>query len=529
LNPAAPFLERFGQHPERLAVVEPDGRETRYGDLLERSLHTAWRLHGRGVAPGDRVVLQVPNGPELAGALLGCLHLGAVPVLIEPGAGDTVYRAQLDSTGAAWLLVHPLLLWVHRLPGLRGWLGKRGQAVPPLPSPQLLPRVVLDRASARGGAPHAPPCAERDPSDDAVLVFTGGTTSDPKCVRLSVGALEHYFAAIFSLVDELEMGCLLADTAPQMMYGLRRGLTVFTAKGGIDRKAHYTHELIRGGRIDTWFGSPYIWKRMMALEGPDRARLPASMRNIVLGSAPVTPEFLDAFLAWIHPDARAIVLYGLTEVGPVCSVPAATKLAYRGPGDLVGAPMPHVRLELLPPDERAEPSQDVGQVVVHSPSLFSGYLNRPERGSGEGLLTGDLGSLVEVDGTPMLALAGRQKDMILRHSVNIYPLLFETELKRFQDAQGRHLLQECALVGLWDEARQDERVVLCYAAVPGVEIEEPAFARFAREVCGQSAAPDHLLRFEHIPVKGRQHKVDKPTLRSLCRERLGLPAVDPRP
>jgi acyl-CoA synthetase (AMP-forming)/AMP-acid ligase II len=527
MNPAAPFLARFERHPERVAVVAPGGRETRYGQLHRRLLHVAARLHQAGIGAGDRLVLQVPNGPELASALLACLHLGAVPVLIEPGAGDAVYLAQLQATDAAGLLLHPTLRWVHRLPGLRGWLAGRGQAVPPMPSPDELPRLILDRADTTALADQAPPAAQRDPGDDAALVFTGGTTSDPKCVRLGVAALERYFAAIFTLVDELHMHSLLADTAPQMIYGLRGGLTVYVASGGVERRARRALELIRAGRVDTWFGSPYLWKRMMAHEGHDRARLPADMRNVILGSAPVTPEFLADLLGWLHPDARAIVLYGLTEAGPVCSVDAARKLAYRGAGDLVGAPMPHVRLEIEPLEDADDPDQ--GAVVVHSPSLFSGYLNRPRRAAAEGLHTGDLGAMVELDGTPMLTLLGRQKDMILRNSVNIYPLLFETALKRYRDGDGRHLLQECALVGLWDSQRQDERVVLCYAVVPGAQLDEPAFARFAQRACGGSAAPDHLLRFEAIPVKGRQHKVDKRALRALCRQRLGLPDEGPPP
>jgi len=204
-------------------------------------------------------------------------------------------------------------------------------------------------------------------------------------------------------------------------------------------------------------------------------------------------------------------------------VRAQDKLAYRGGGDLVGSPLPQVRLEI----DRAAGDEHVGEVVVHGPSLYSGYLGQPERGSEEGLRTGDLGKLVIVDGRSVLALVGRGKDMIIRNGVNIYPLSFEAAIGDLADRQGRPLLRECSLVGVWNADRQDEDVVLCVQPAAGAAFDLDAVRKHAERVCGTDAKPDHCLVVDPIPVTGRQNKVDKAALRRTCAKRLGRPVPGP--
>jgi acyl-CoA synthetase (AMP-forming)/AMP-acid ligase II len=239
----------------------------------------------------------------------------------------------------------------------------------------------------------------------------------------------------------------------------------------------------------------------------------------LLGGAPVTPDFLRSLKAWLHPDTRVVAIYGLTEAGPVCTASADEKLAWSGTGDFVGAPMPGVRLAL------AECEGDTGEVVVHSDALYTGYLEEPLRPADQGLRTGDLGRLVTRDGVPGLELLGRRKDMIIRGSVNIYPATVEPLLREIADAAGRPLLRECALIGLWNPASQDEEVVLCYQPRDGIAVDAAALRRDAQRIAGSDAAPDHYLEVNPIPVTGRQNKVDKEALRIRAAARFGLQAT----
>lgn len=525
MNAAAPFLDILASRSGHRAIVEPGGRSITYAELFQRTCALERLLRKRGLEPGDRVLLQVPNGIAFAAASIAVLLAGGVPLLLEPGLGEAVYLSRVRLASPRFLLVHPLLLHVHRVPGLPRLLQRLERDVPPVPPADgRMQRIVVSEVML-GALVRETPAAqrewmipvERDPSDDGVLIFTGGTTDMPKGVRLGHGALDRYITHIASVLEGLAFERFLADTPQQVLYALRLGRTAYITRGRKGRRARNILEWIRQGSIDAYFGSPYVWMEMMEACGPSGGRLPASLRTVLLGSAPVTRGFLARLLEWLPAETRVKVLYGMTEVGPVCAVEARDKLAYRGEGDLVGSPIPEVRLAL---DGQA-PGGGIGEVVVHSPSLFTGYLGQPDRGPDEGLRTGDLGRFVNVEGKPMLALAGRSKDMIIRNGVNIYPLSFEAAIRDVTDRQRRRMLRECALVGVWNPDREDEDVVLCVEPRAGMDLDLEAVRRHAERVCGTDAKPDHCLVVDPIPVTGRQNKVDKAALRRACAKKLG--------
>jgi len=521
MNAAAAFLDIFSRMATRPAVCEPGGRSITYDRLGRQTVALAAELRRQGMTPGDRVLLQTPNGIVFAASALAVLLAGGVPVLIEPGLGDEVYLSRLRSAAPRWWLVHPLVLWVNRLPGLTAWLRRRELDVPPLPPAANGPRKIpvthrrLQRLAATGPLPDAFTPADREAGDDGLLIFTGGTTSLPKGVRLSHGALDAYIANITSAVADLTLENFLADTPQQVLYALRLGRTAHITKGRKARRARLVRELIAGERVDAYFGSPYVWTEMAAQAGPQAAALPASLKTVLLGGAPVTSDFLAALRGRLHPATRVLALYGMTEVGPVCFVAAEDKIAYRGEGDLVGRTLDGVRVEIA----EAHPETGIGEVVVHSSSLFTGYLDQPERPAEQGLATGDYGKIVQVGGRPMLALLGRKKDMIIRNGVNIYPISFEASLRAMTDPSGRRLLRECALVGVWNERRQDEDVVLFIEPAAGVEPDLEYLKREAARLCGSDAKPAAVLIRRPIPVTGRQNKVDKQALRDDAAQR----------
>jgi len=525
MNAARPFLENLESLSDRTAIVDPRGRSITYAGLSRQVAGLCRHLAVQGFAPGDRVLLQIPNGIELAASALAVLLLGGVPVLIEPGLGNDVYLSRVRVSGPAWLLVHPLVLGVASVPGVPGLLRRVEMDVPPVPRQSGMKRILISHRTlarlAAGAGGERIPCVDRNPGEDGILIFTGGTTSLPKGVRLGHAALGDYIANISSVVQGLSLERFLADTPQQMLYALRLGKTAWISRGRKRKRARTVLGRIREGAVDAYFGSPYVWMEMMSLAGGTGVRLPSSLRTVLLGVAPVTAEFLERLLDWLHPDTEVFVLYGMTEVGPVCAVNARDKIAYRGEGDLVGLPLGSVRLSIEDRGAGAGP----GEVVVHSGSLYTGYLEQPARPASEGLHTGDLGRLVDVNGRAMLALLGREKDMIIRNAVNIYPLSFEPAIRALRGADGRTLLRECALVGLWNPDRQDEDVVLCLEPARGVRLDMAQMKRRIEEICGTDAKPDRYLVVEPIPVTGRQNKVDKQELRRRCARDLGTPVA----
>lgn len=523
MNAAAPFPEVLAGHPDSVAIVQPSGQSYTAGQVRGAALAFARRLQQSGMQPGDSAVLQVPNGFVFSAAALGVLLAGGVPVLIEPGLGDDVYRSMVTASGARWGFVHPKLLAAGWVPGLRNRLGARDLPVPLAVDETLVQqRWLLTESSLLGKSiPDRFEPVPRAPEDDGVLVFTGGTTANPKGVRLSHKALAHYLGNIEQVVRELEVRRFLADTPQQVLYALRLGMTAYVTRGARKKRVANVWELVRTGEVDSYFGSPYVWTHIMDGHPNAGKQIATGFRNVLLGGAPVTREFLSALYDWLPGHVTVKVLYGLTEAGPVCAIDGRDKVAYGGEGDLVGAPLPGVRIEIAGGDS-------TGEVIVHSTALYTGYLGEQPQASGQGLRTGDLGTLVPVGGTLMLALLGRQKEMIIRKGVNIYPVTHEEALRNITDSQGGLPVKQAVLVGRWNPARQDEDVVLCVELSGKGEITADWLQRQAATICGPDVAPDEVVIVPEIPVTGRQNKIDRKALRRMVSEAPGGTVKLPR-
>ena len=527
MNLAGPFLDVLRKRGQQSAIIEPSGEHVTYAELLRQIEGFADDLRAQGFQPGDGVVIQVPNGVSFAVATVASLALGGVVVLSEPGLGDEVYLERINAARPKWVFVHPVVKWANRIPGARRLLRRMELLVPPLmPIRDGLHAIDVSNGfllsvAKSGGLEPIP----RDEGDDAILIFTGGTTSQPKGVRLSHGALHHYLRNIESVIEGWPINTFLADTPQQVLYGLQLGRTVYVTKGRTRRRAAYVMEQIRRERIDAYFGSPFLWMEMMARWRERGERLPQSLRAVLLGGAPVTRGFLRELQTWLHPETRVIAIYGLTEAGPVCVAPAEEKIAWEKGGDYVGRPLPGVRLRIDP-----TPAGDgVGEVIVHSNALYTGYMDQPERATDEGLRTGDLGKLVHGSDAkdPALVLVGREKDMIIRAGVNVYPGTVEGYLREIELKPGELALRECALVGLWDPAKQDEAIVMCYQPAAKQPVDENALRKAVEKITGEDAAPDFYLRVDPIPVTGRQNKIDKRALRERAAEAFALKPTVP--
>ena len=456
----------------RPAVVV-DGDGITRGALGERSMGLARWLSGE-VSPGDRVVLLAVPGPELAAALIAAVWVGAVPILAEPDQAPGAWQARMDGVRPKAVVADPRLAKAWKIPGAAGALAKIGVSVPP----RLRGVPVLPLPKRARGTVSA---VERGPTDEALILFTSGTTSAPKSVIHTHGSLPHFLAHVAGVVEDLPHATYLAETPQQIFYALLLGATCHLVRGQGEKRARRTLALLEQEPIEAWFGSPWTWQSWLAEGRP----VPPGLRTVLLGSAPVTRPFLGRLLDVLPDDCAVRCIYGLTEVGPAAVIDAAEKVAWAGEGDVVGRLVSGVSARI-----------DDGEIVLESPSL-AGY------GSGQlsELRTGDLGALV--DG--QLVLRGRKKDMILRRAVNLYPGVLEPLLHPRFD--------EVALVGVYDGDREDERVVLC--CVGGI-------ADGVDELLGD-AAPDHVLALDALPRSGRQNKVDKAALRALARRRFAIP------
>jgi acyl-coenzyme A synthetase/AMP-(fatty) acid ligase len=285
MNLATKFFALLEAEDDRIAIREPSGSTITRGALRRQIVGLQRELRRRGFARGDAAVIQAPNGVAFVAATIAVSALGGVSILAEPGLGDEIYTKRLAAARPRWVLVHPVVLWANRIPGLRHFMARREIMVPPVLRGDGVQEVrVSARILARGAAAvSAAPIIETvSPRDDVVIIFTGGTTSLPKGVRLSHEAVGHSLANIERLAGGAGR-VMLADTPQQVLYGLVLGMEVVVTRGRMQRRAAMVRQMFETGKADAYFGSPYLWMEMMEQAGPDRRRLPASLKTVFLG------------------------------------------------------------------------------------------------------------------------------------------------------------------------------------------------------------------------------------------------------
>jgi acyl-CoA synthetase (AMP-forming)/AMP-acid ligase II len=220
--------------------------------------------------------------------------------------------------------------------------------------------------------------------------------------------------------------------------------------------------------------------------------IPAVVDTLMIGAAPTPLKFLARLQPIITPATTVYCVYGMTEILPACAINLTEKLqAGDAEGDIVGTPLPGVTLRVAADNE----------LIIEGPNLYRGYLG------GEVIrehYTGDLGKL---DEQGRVVLLGRKKDMIIKGNYNIYPALLETTIEKIPG------VRRCAMLGIYNEAKSDEEIVLVVERE--AEGEEEAFRKFLSQALLSGsysidlyARPDHIV-FLPVPLSGRSSKVDK--------------------
>jgi acyl-CoA synthetase (AMP-forming)/AMP-acid ligase II len=479
--------------PGAPAISGADGATLSHGELGARVRAVAARLRREGFAPGERMLFSVRPSPDAIVLALGTVAAGGTVVFVDPGVGPELFAARADLAGARWAAAESILYAAGRWP-LRSLARRRGVLLPDygrLPVRHIragrwLPGVPrgalrLERLQRPGPTVDVPPA----PDQDAVVVFTAGTTAAPK-------AVVHTRGSLGAALDALATRCALGPGDRVHTDQFLLGLPALVAG------AHWSmppygfapgsqpHELAEGlaGATHTFL----VPADLAALLDAGVA-LPSSLRQVLLGAAPVLPPLLRRATAAL-PDVELLAVYGMTEILPVAIATAAEKLAYTGDGDLLGTPLPGVAVRV---DEH-------GELHVSGPNLARGYLGEPPLAEHA---TGDLARLDD----DRIVLVGRAKDMIIRGHVNIYPGLYEPAIAALPG------VEQAVMVGLPDEVG-DERVVLALVADDGaVEHVRQALPG----IVDAGALPDEIVRIDAIPLRGRTRKPDRAALAAMVR------------
>jgi long-chain acyl-CoA synthetase len=424
-----------------------------YADHYAQIAALARHLLERGVAKGDRVAIGMRNYPEWNIAFWACQSIGAIVVALNAWWTGAELSYALDDSAPAALIIDG-----ERLERVRGLIGR----------PSIKSVVVTRRGHAgeggvdfaevvAGGAAELPP-ADVGPADLATILYTSGTTGNPK------GAMATQRNHMTNL-----MNTLLAGTVARVMMGLPAEADPAAPQSGVLQTFPFFHiggltglyvgfatgarmammykwapadavQLIQTHKLSGVSGVPIVVRQLLEtaeIMGADMSTL----LGVTSGGAPVPPDLIrrigDQFQARAAPGNG----YGLTET--TSAVVTNGGADYLARPDSVGRPVITAEVRIVDDNGVDVPRGDIGELWIRGPNVIPGYWNNPEATEaafgGGWFRSGDLGY---VDAEGFHHVVDRKKDVIIRGGENVYCAEVEAALLE------QPKVRDAAVVGL---------------------------------------------------------------------------------
>ncbi|HKZ09060.1 MAG TPA: AMP-binding protein [Methylomirabilota bacterium] len=525
--------ERF---PDREAIVFRQERVT-YRELRRRVDDFARGLLTLGLGRGDHVVLWMPNCVEWNVANLGIAKIGAVTVtcnsryrafeveyvLRQSDAKalvmvDRFAAAKIDYLGVLDALVpearQPSGLPSARFPALRHVV-MRGAEVPK----GAVDFAAVERMGARAGAAALEGIAI-GPADPVEMLYTSGTTGEPKGCLLSHGNMYYKCRVYVDLHHWTHTDRYLVPVPYFHIFGSMGGVAANCLAGSTQVvmdvfDAGEAMRLIQAERVTIFSGVPTMFITVLGHPAFGRFDL-SSLRTGSIGAAPVPVEIMRKILD--REDGLgmdALVVYGLTE--------ATGGTHWTRPGDslerrvaTVGVRTPEIEDRIVDPATgRVLPPGEEGEVCIKGSTLMLGYYKKPEATAEKirdgWLHTGDMG-VQDADG--YLRITGRVSDMIIVGGFNTYPAEIENFYLRHPG------ILDVSIVGVPDPI-MGEVVMAFVIPKPGVTLRAEEIIAFARDKIANFKVPRYVEIVDQFPLTG-SGKVQKFKQKAYAVEKLGL-------
>ena len=479
------------------ALFRPDGEDWSYAELEAATAHMAGALVGLGVAPGDRVLVQVPKTPQAVALYLACLKVGAVYAPINTAYTPAEVRYFLGDAAPALFVAAP---------------GTDGDG--------NTPQEMLD---AEGNGTLADLAAEATPvaaiiprADDdlAALIYTSGTTGRAKGAMLSHGNLAANALTLCDYwgwqPDDVLLHALPIFHVHGLFVALHCAFLTGTPLVFLPRfeVAAVLREL---SKATVLMGVPTFYTRLLQEPAFDAAAC-AHMRLFISGSAPLTAQTFAAFEQ--RTGQQILERYGMSETAMLTSNPLVGERV----AGTVGFALPEVSVRVADAAGRALPAGQVGGIEVRGPNVFRGYWRQPEKTAEEFradgfFITGDLG---QMDEDERLTIVGRSKDLVISGGYNVYP----KEVEACLDAMPG--VVESAVFGV---PHDDFGEAVTAAVVAEAHFDAGQVDAFLHGKLARYKQPKRVLRIAELP-RNAMGKVQKQALRETYRGLFTEPSAD---
>jgi len=486
--------------PDRVAYVVGPHRVTyaRFDAMTNRLAHA---LAALGVGRGDRVATLAANRLEYPWIYFAVARRGAIHVPLNVRWREREIGYALAQSEASVALVadgfRDLVAGLASgLPALRRVVALDGGG------PESLARLL----AAASDAEPAPPPGGIDERDPHVMLYTSGTTGDPKGALLShrTYVLQAMQTQATTGLGEDDVGlCMfpmfhMGGWAMPLGYWVNGGTVVLMERADPE-------EILRTvarERVTYLYLIPTLWTALLAL--PARATTDtSSLRALGSGTSAMTEAQVRAIVEGMR-NPNLFIAYGQTEAGPVAQLRPRDVL--RKPTS-VGRPAPHVDVRLADADGRDVPPGSVGEILCRSEFTMLGYWRMPEATAaafhGEWLHTGDLGA---IDDEGFLHIAGRVKEMIKSGGESVFPAEVERCLLEHPG------VAEAAVFGVPD-ARWGEAVVAAVVPRPGAALDEASVVAHVKARLAGYKKPQRVWIRDALPRTASTRQVQKTVLR----------------
>jgi long-chain acyl-CoA synthetase len=490
----------------KTAIIDRE-RSFTWTEFIDRVARAAAVLQSLGVKRGDRYAVLCRNTFRNHELLHAGYWMGAVPVPINYRLAPPEMRYILDNAGCTVLAVEAVFLDFLKAEPLAPW---RDSALLVAETPQDSP---LEQYEALMAQAQPAPMHDAREEDDAILLYTGGTTGRSKGVQLTH---RNVFGDSIqtSLVVGFQPDDVYLHVAPMFHSADLLGMGMTLLGGGHAFLPQYSGKLfleaVRDYRVTKTMLTPTMV--IMALQEPDFDSYDlTSLRQFMYGSSPMAVEWIKRALERFK-GVDVIQGYGLTETSPILTILGMDEhVAALASGDFTrlrgaGQAIVGVDLRILDEDGQEVPTGEVGEVAVRGPNVTRGYLDRPEDNAAafrKGWFhTGDVG---RVDEEGFLYLMDRKKDMIITGGENVYSSEVEAVIYQYPK------VHECAVVGVPDD-RYGEALLAAVVPAPGTTITAEELIEHCRGKIGGYKIPRRVAIMDALP-RSAMGKILKTELR----------------
>ncbi len=437
LNLASLLENSVRDYPDKVAIILNETQLT-YTQANAAANQIANGLVAAGIEPGDTVALSCPNVPYFPLVYNGILKTGAtvVPLNVLLKGREIAYHLN-DAGAKAYFCFEGTVQLPMSDYGQAGFADAAAceqliviTSEPAAPSPLA---DVQTLGAFMAGQPTTFDTVQTNTDDTAVILYTSGTTGQPKGAELTHSNMvmnAMVTANLFAMSDAdtslitLPLFHSYGQTA-QMNASLYSGGTM-TLLPRFDPAAVLA--IMQRDSVTCFAGVPTMYWAILNLPGAendyDLPQIASNMRLASTGGSSMPVEVMKDF----EEKFNVAILegYGLSETSPICTFHHLGRP--RKPGS-VGEPIWGVELRVVDTDDHDVPVGELGEIVVRGHNVMKGYLGRPaataEAMRNGWFHTGDIGKLDE-DG--YVYISDRVKDMVLRGGYNVYPREIEEVL-----------------------------------------------------------------------------------------------------